>query len=159
MPGPVLSRARTGRIGHLPRLLGARVRHAASGRPPHISPADVESYRRDGVLPIRNLLSTGEVERLGYAIEWNLALPGPLAMTASLSDDPGRFFEVWRRLLVLKHADQLCMVSSCQRCIRGQHASHTPLRIAPLCELSIKSLFVAGFSQLGADPSVSGGDL
>ena len=54
---------------------------------------DVDAFQRDGAVPVRGLLSAPQLEALREGAEWNIANPGPLAVTASLADDPGRFFE------------------------------------------------------------------
>ena len=63
--------------------------------------AEAERYWRDGVVVLRNLLSSDEMASLREAVEWNLANPGPLAGVASADTDPGCFFEdfcSWQRV-------------------------------------------------------------
>lgn len=55
--------------------------------------ADIEAYRRDGAIVIRQLLTPDELTLLRDGIEANLAQPSPRAKIASRPDDPGRFFE------------------------------------------------------------------
>lgn len=62
-----------------------------------VTEADVAAYRRDGVVCVRGVLDAEEVEHAREAIEEALASPGPLAQDASGADDPGRFFEDFRR--------------------------------------------------------------
>jgi ectoine hydroxylase-related dioxygenase (phytanoyl-CoA dioxygenase family) len=52
-----------------------------------------EQYARDGAVVLRNVLTPSEVETLRAGIDANLAQPGPRAITASRSDDPGYFIE------------------------------------------------------------------
>lgn len=62
---------------------------------------DVDAYRRDGAVVLRNLVTPRELQRLREGIEHNLAEPGALAGTASADSDPGRFFEDfcnWQRI-------------------------------------------------------------
>ena len=54
---------------------------------------DTASYREQGAVAIRGLLTPAEVHVLCVGIEGNLASPGPLGATASRETDPGRFFE------------------------------------------------------------------
>jgi len=68
---------------------------------PDVTYADVEFYKRNGAVAIRNLLTADEVDSLREAIDWNIANPGPLGATASRNTDPGRFFEDfcnWQRI-------------------------------------------------------------
>ncbi len=60
---------------------------------PLVDPADVETYRRDGVVVLRGVLDAAEVEAARAAIEEVLTRPGPLRVVASRDDDPGRFVE------------------------------------------------------------------
>ena len=57
----------------------------------------VETYQRDGVVLVRQVLSLPEVARAAAAIETVLASPGPLSQLASNPDDPGSFVEDFRR--------------------------------------------------------------
>jgi ectoine hydroxylase-related dioxygenase (phytanoyl-CoA dioxygenase family) len=58
-----------------------------------VDPADVEAYRRDGVVVLRGVLTPDEVEAARDGVEQVLAGPGPLQLVASRGDDPGRFVE------------------------------------------------------------------
>jgi ectoine hydroxylase-related dioxygenase (phytanoyl-CoA dioxygenase family) len=62
-----------------------------------VSDADVAAFSKDGVLLVRGVLDAGEVDLAREAIEEILASPGPLAQVASDDEDPGRFFEDFRR--------------------------------------------------------------
>jgi ectoine hydroxylase-related dioxygenase (phytanoyl-CoA dioxygenase family) len=62
-----------------------------------VSQEQVEAFARDGVVCIRGALDAAEVVEAAEAIESVLADPGPLAQVASGDDDPGRFFEDFRR--------------------------------------------------------------
>lgn len=56
-------------------------------------------YRRDGVVVLRNVLSTSEVDLLRQGIDEVVASPSPRAKVASAPDDPGFFIEdfcTWR---------------------------------------------------------------
>ena len=67
-----------------------RLRRRVEARLTH---ADVEDFRRDGAIVIRQLLDADELALLREGIEQNLAAPSPRAKIASRPDDPGRFFE------------------------------------------------------------------
>ncbi len=58
-----------------------------------LTDADIEDFRRDGAMVIRQLLDADELALLREGIEHNLAHPSPRAKIASRPDDPGRFFE------------------------------------------------------------------
>lgn len=62
-----------------------------------LDPSIVEEYRRDGLVVIRGLLDPDEIDWARDAIENVLHAPGPLAQVASGADDPGSFFEDFRR--------------------------------------------------------------
>ena len=51
------------------------------------------AFARDGVVCVRSALEPGEVAAAAAAIEAVLASPGPLALVASTTGDPGRFTE------------------------------------------------------------------
>src|SRR5687767_5892361 len=51
---------------------------------------DAEAFRRDGAIPLRGVLSAGEIEALRGGVERNLAEPSALAI------ETGRFFEDFR---------------------------------------------------------------
>jgi ectoine hydroxylase-related dioxygenase (phytanoyl-CoA dioxygenase family) len=58
-----------------------------------LTPADVQAFRRDGPVCIRQLLSPAEVALLRDGIDANLAAPSPRAKVASATGDPGHFVE------------------------------------------------------------------
>lgn len=62
-----------------------------------VDPQLVEDYQRDGVVVVRGLLDADEIDWARESIETVLGSPGPLAQVASGSDDPGFFFEDFRR--------------------------------------------------------------
>ncbi len=62
-----------------------------------LSDVDIDTYRRDGVLVVRDLLSPEEVEVARAGIAAVLEAPSMLAQIASGVDDPGRFVEDFRR--------------------------------------------------------------
>ncbi len=59
----------------------------------NLDPQVVADYQSQGAVIIRNALNTQEVEILTHGIEHNLAHLSPLALVASLPDDPGHFVE------------------------------------------------------------------
>lgn len=61
------------------------------------TPTEIEAYRRDGVVCLRGVLTADEVDAARAGIDEVVAHPGPLALTASRADDPGRFVEDFRR--------------------------------------------------------------
>jgi ectoine hydroxylase-related dioxygenase (phytanoyl-CoA dioxygenase family) len=66
-----------------------------------VDDATVEEFRRRGATVVRGLFSADEVATIERGIERNLADPGPLFLTASTADDPGRFVEDfcnWQRI-------------------------------------------------------------
>jgi len=78
---------------------------AAPGTTRHGLPDDatVEAFLRDGAVVLRGVLDAGALAVLERGIEVNLAAPSPFGLFASLSDDPGRFFEdfrCWQRIPV-----------------------------------------------------------
>ena len=54
---------------------------------------DVQAWRRDGAVCLRQLLTPLEVAQLRRGIDANLAAPSPRAIVASKTDDPGFFIE------------------------------------------------------------------
>lgn len=58
-----------------------------------ITQKDIEAYKTDGALCLRNVLSSDEVELLRKGIELNLKSPSPRVKIASKKDDPGLFIE------------------------------------------------------------------
>ena len=66
-----------------------------------VGDATVEQFRTQGATVVRRLFSPDEVATIERGIERNLADPSPLFLTASTSDDPGRFVEdfcSWQRI-------------------------------------------------------------
>jgi ectoine hydroxylase-related dioxygenase (phytanoyl-CoA dioxygenase family) len=55
--------------------------------------SDIEAYRRDGAVVLRQLLAPHEVELLRRGIDENLAHPSARAKVASTREDPGWFIE------------------------------------------------------------------
>ena len=53
----------------------------------------IDAFETDGVVCLRGVLGMEELEAARRGIDSVLASPGPLAMTASRPDDPGRFVE------------------------------------------------------------------
>lgn len=66
---------------------------AAARARERVTPELIESFRHDGAVCIRQLLSPAQVQRLRQGIDANLAAPSPRAKVASRADDPGRFIE------------------------------------------------------------------
>lgn len=67
---------------------------------PLISQADIETYKRDGVVLIRGLFAD-HVEALRAGIERNMAEPGPFAAENLKEGEAGRFFDDycnWQRI-------------------------------------------------------------
>jgi ectoine hydroxylase-related dioxygenase (phytanoyl-CoA dioxygenase family) len=62
-------------------------------REPVLPQGVAEAYARDGVAFVPAVLDAGEVAAAREAIGQVLARPGPLALVASGTDDPGRFTE------------------------------------------------------------------
>jgi len=58
-----------------------------------VTQLDIEAFRRDGAVCLRELLSPPEIALLREGIDANLSDPSPRAKTASRPDDPGRFVE------------------------------------------------------------------
>nr|WP_058517524.1 phytanoyl-CoA dioxygenase family protein [Legionella parisiensis] len=58
-----------------------------------ITQAQIDAYKKDGAVCIRQILSSLEIELLRTGIELNLNSPSPRAKIASKNDDPGRFIE------------------------------------------------------------------
>lgn len=66
-----------------------------------ISDDDVERFRRDGAVVLRQVFSPDWLDRLAQGIERNLILPGPMAIHYTGEDAPGRFFGDycnWKRI-------------------------------------------------------------
>lgn len=65
-----------------------------------ISPADIETFQRDGVVVIRGLFA-GHIDTIRAGIETNMAQPGTYAAENLHSDEAGRFFDDycnWQRI-------------------------------------------------------------
>lgn len=58
-----------------------------------VSADDIEKYRRDGVVLLRNLLSAQTIVELEYAVEQNMKSPGPWANEYAANSQQGRFFD------------------------------------------------------------------
>jgi ectoine hydroxylase-related dioxygenase (phytanoyl-CoA dioxygenase family) len=56
----------------------------------------VAAFRRDGAVLLKGMLDAAQVATLAAAIDANLADPSPRAITASRTDDGGRFVEDFR---------------------------------------------------------------
>ena len=67
----------------------------------------VAAFARDGVVCVRQVLSTAEVAAAAAAIDAVLAKPGPLAQVASGADDPGAFTEDFCRWQEIPQIEQL----------------------------------------------------
>ncbi|MBI1379356.1 MAG: phytanoyl-CoA dioxygenase [Frankiales bacterium] len=66
-----------------------------------VDDASVAQFRAQGATVVRGLFDADEVATIERGIERNLAEPGPLFLTASRDDDPGRFVEDfcgWQRI-------------------------------------------------------------
>ncbi len=58
-----------------------------------LDPETISAFKRDGAVVLRGVLTNMQLVQLEMGIEENLANLSPLAITASESDDPGRFVE------------------------------------------------------------------
>jgi ectoine hydroxylase-related dioxygenase (phytanoyl-CoA dioxygenase family) len=61
----------------------------------------VETYRHDGVVLLRGILTPAEIDTLAAGVERNLADLGPLGMNATKPGEPGAFvedFRNWQRI-------------------------------------------------------------
>ncbi len=66
-----------------------------------VRPEQVQAYRRDGVVCLRQVFTPRAIAQLAEGIDWNLAHPSERAIVASTPNDPGRFFEDfcnWQRI-------------------------------------------------------------
>jgi ectoine hydroxylase-related dioxygenase (phytanoyl-CoA dioxygenase family) len=64
-----------------------------------VDASDVDTYRAEGVVVLRGVVSPDEIELLRIGIDAVVAAPSPRAKVASASDDPGLFLEdfcTWR---------------------------------------------------------------
>jgi ectoine hydroxylase-related dioxygenase (phytanoyl-CoA dioxygenase family) len=80
-----------------------------------ISNETIDTYRRDGVVLVRGVLSPAEVETARAAIEHVLAAPGPLSQVASRPGDRGSFIEDFRRWNDVAEIEQLARSSAAAR--------------------------------------------
>ncbi len=58
-----------------------------------VTPEQIEAFRRDGAICLRQLLSPDEVELIRSGIDDNVAQPSPRGKVVSKADDPGSFFQ------------------------------------------------------------------
>lgn len=58
-----------------------------------ITPTHISTYKKEGVLCLRQVLTLNEIELLRDGIELNLLSPSPRAKIASKVNDPGKFIE------------------------------------------------------------------
>lgn len=58
-----------------------------------VTQAHIDSYKKDGAICIRQVLTNEEIELLRNGIELNLQFPSHRVKIASKSNDPGRFIE------------------------------------------------------------------
>lgn len=58
-----------------------------------VTRAQIDAYKKDGAVCIRQILNPMEIELLRTGIELNLKFPSPRVKIASKNDDPGRFIE------------------------------------------------------------------
>jgi ectoine hydroxylase-related dioxygenase (phytanoyl-CoA dioxygenase family) len=95
-----------------------------------ITPEQVEAFRRDGAVCVRQLLSSDEVALLRAGIDANLAAPSPRAKVASRPGDPGFFIEdfcnwqhneAYRRVIFDSALSAAAGMLTGSRCIRLYH--------------------------------------
>ena len=67
--------------------------HATERATALVGPEQIEAYRRDGAVCIRQLFRPEEIEAGRTGIDENMAAPSPRANVASSPDDPGYFIE------------------------------------------------------------------
>jgi hypothetical protein len=82
---------------------------AAAGA--EVSAAEAAAFAADGVTRVRGVLDPGETELARQAIEQVLRAPGPLALVASGTDDPGRFTEDFLRWTDVPAIERLALRS------------------------------------------------
>lgn len=58
-----------------------------------VTRAQIDAYKKDGAVCIRQILNPMEIKLLRAGIELNLKFPSPRVKIASKNDDPGRFIE------------------------------------------------------------------
>lgn len=73
------------------------------------------AFAADGVVLVRGVFSPADVALARSAIEDVIDNPGPLAKVASGADDPGRFFEDFRRWQEVAAIEQLATASEVPR--------------------------------------------
>ena len=59
----------------------------------HLTPGLVETYQRDGVVVLKNLVTPQVIEDLARGVEANMAAPGPWANEYTPQGSSGRFFD------------------------------------------------------------------
>ena len=67
----------------------------------NLDPSLVATYKRDGVVVLRNLVPTDAIEQLRHGVEANMKSPGPWANEYTPVGTSGRFFDVyvnWQRI-------------------------------------------------------------
>ena len=57
-----------------------------------VSTADIETYQQNGVVVLRNCISSDWISRLRVAVEKDLVFSGPRAEIYTKPEDPGLFF-------------------------------------------------------------------
>ncbi|MGI8652162.1 MAG: phytanoyl-CoA dioxygenase family protein [Geodermatophilaceae bacterium] len=72
----------------------------------------IESYARDGVVCVRDVLDPAQIELAVNGIDRVVGEPSPLAQVASAGDDPGRFFEDFCRWTEITEISELARHSS-----------------------------------------------
>jgi ectoine hydroxylase-related dioxygenase (phytanoyl-CoA dioxygenase family) len=72
----------------------------------------ISNFQRDGAVVLRGVLSTMQLMQLELGVEENLASLSPLAITASESDDPGRFVEDFCTWQSNDHYEQILKASA-----------------------------------------------
>jgi ectoine hydroxylase-related dioxygenase (phytanoyl-CoA dioxygenase family) len=76
-----------------------------------IEQAIVDEFAMAGVVCVRNVLNSDEIELARTAIERVMTAPGSLAQVASGADDPGRFFEDFCRWTDIDEIERLTKFS------------------------------------------------
>ena len=97
-------------------------------RPPTVSPELVKDFTAFGVVCVRNVLDPNEVTAAAQAIELVLSSPSPLAQVASGVDDPGSFFEDFRRWSSIPAIERLARESAVPE-IAGRLMSTSSVRL------------------------------
>ena len=72
-----------------------------------VSEQDVDAFRRDGVVVLREVLGDDEVGTLARGVERNLADLGPLGMNATQPGQPGAFVEDFRNWQRIEEYEQV----------------------------------------------------